>query len=267
MVRVLIVQMQSILGNKSENFKKVENLLKGNESYNADLIVLPELFATGWDCDIYSKVAEHFNNSSILDFLSDIAKKFHSNLIGGSFARKDDFGNIKNTLPVFDRNGKLIYHYDKMHLYSYLGDTENLNSVRGENPVIAETDIGKIGLSICYDIRFPEIYRCYAYNGADILINVAAWPLSRRLHWESLTRARAIENQSFMIAVSQTGEIKNGIYNIGSSTVISPLGETIASLEYQESVLKADFNLEEMKTLRENVKTLSDKHENYTLEV
>ncbi len=153
-----------------------------------------------------------------------------------------------------------------MHLYSYLGDTENLNSVRGETPVIANTDIGKIGLTVCYEIRFPEIYRCYAYGGADILVNVAAWPKSRKLHWETLTRARAIENQSFMIAVSQTGEIQNGVYNLGHSAVLSPLGETIASLNDEEAVFTAEFDLYEMKNLRENVKTLSDKHEKYLLE-
>lgn len=266
MVKVLIVQMQSVLGDKQANFNKIEKLLDGQKIYKPDLIILPELFATGWFCDIYDKVAESFGNSKITDFLSMIAKKFNSNVIGGSFARRDENGEIKNTCTVFDRSGKMIAFYDKMHLYSYLGDTENLNSTRGEKPVIATTDIGKIGLSICYDIRFPEIYRCYAYGGADILINVAAWPLSRRLHWESLTRARAIENQSYMIAVSQTGEIQNGIYNIGSSAVLSPLGETIASLEYEEAVLRAEFDLSDMKNLRENVKTLSDKHDNYILE-
>ena len=266
MVKVLIVQMQSVLGDKAANFEKIEKLLSGHENDNPDLIILPELFATGWYCDIYAKVAEKLENSQTVKFLSEIAKKFNSNLIGGSFVRREDNGDIKNTCPVFDRNGKLIAKYDKMHLYSYLGDTENLNSVRGETPVIANTDIGKIGLTICYDIRFPEIYRCYAYGGADILVNVAAWPKSRKLHWETLTRARAIENQSFMIAVSQTGEIQNGIYNLGHSAVLSPLGETIASLNDEEAVFTAEFDLSEMKKLRENVKTLSDKHEKYLLE-
>lgn len=267
MVKVLIVQMQSVLGDKVANFSKVEKLLEGQEAYSPDLVILPELFATGWNCDIYSQVAETFEKSDILDFVKGIAKRFKANVIGGSFARLDKDGTIKNTCPVFDRQGELIATYDKMHLYSYLGDTENLNSVRGEKPVIVKTDVGKIGLSICYDIRFPEIYRCYAFGGADILVNVAAWPLSRKLHWETLTTARAIENQSFMIAVSQTGEIQNGIYNLGHSAVLSPLGETIAALDYQEAVLKAEFDLDDMKKLRETVKTLSDKHEKYTLEV
>lgn len=267
MVKVLIVQMQSVIGDKAANFSKIEKLLEGQESYSPDLVILSELFATGWNCDIYAEVAEKFENSEIMNFLKNIAKRFKSNVIGGSFARLDDDGTIKNTCPVFNREGEVIATYDKMHLYSYLGDTENLNSVRGTTPVIAKTDIGKIGLSICYDIRFPEIYRCYAYGGADILVNVAAWPLSRKLHWETLTTARAIENQSFMIAVSQTGEIQNGIYNLGHSAVLSPLGETIAALDYQEAVLKAEFDLDEMKKLRETVKTLSDKHEQYILEV
>ena len=267
MIKVLIVQMQSVLGDKKANFAKITRLLENYKNSNADLIILPELFATGWFCDIYDKVAENIKDSETIRFLSDIAKNFKANLIGGSFVRREDDGTIKNTCPVFDRKGNIIATYDKMHLYSYLGDTENLNSTRGEKPVIAETDIGKIGLTVCYDIRFPEIYRCYAFGGADILVNVAAWPKSRKLHWETLTRARAIENQSFMIAVSQTGEIQNGIYNLGHSAVLSPLGETIASLNDEETVLTAEFDLTEMKELREKVKTLSDKHENYTLEV
>lgn len=255
--------MQSILGDKKSNFSKIEKLLNNKESLKPDLIILPELFATGWFCDIYSKVAESIETSETIQFLSKTASTFNSNLIGGSFVRRDENGQIKNTCPVFDRKGKLIATYDKMHLYSYLGDTENLNSVRGEKPVIVKTDIGKIGLSICYDIRFPEIYRCYAYGGADILVNVAAWPKSRKLHWETLTRARAIENQSFMVAVSQTGEIQNGVYNLGHSSVLSPLGETIASLDDEEDILVADFDLNEMKKLRQTVKTLSDRHEKY----
>jgi len=266
MTRILIVQMQSVLGEKEKNFDKVTNLLSEYKSTKADLIILPELFATGWYCDIYEKVAESEENSVTLNFIKNIAVKFHSNVIGGSFVRKDNDGNIKNTCPVFDRNGNLIAKYDKMHLYSYLGDTENLHSTAGSKPVIAKTDIGKIGLSICYDIRFPEIYRCYAYGGADLLVNVAAWPKSRKVHWETLTRARAIENQSFMVAVSQTGEIQNGIYNLGHSAVYSPLGETIASLQDEEAVFSAEIDFSEMKKLRENVKTLSDRHEKYLLE-
>ena len=266
MAKILIVQMSSILGEKEKNFEKIQKLLSNYKNEKADWIILPELFATGWYCEIYEKVAERKENSETLKFLRGIAKEFKSNVIGGSFVRIDDDGKIKNTCPVFARNGNLIAKYDKMHLYSYLGDTENLHSTRGTKPVIAITDIGKIGLSICYDIRFPEIYRCYAYGGADLLVNVAAWPKSRKVHWETLTRARAIENQSFMVAVSQTGEIQNGIYNLGHSAVYDPLGKTIASAQEEETVISAEINFTEMKELRENVKTLSDRHEKYLLE-
>ncbi len=267
MIKVLIVQMQSILGDKEANYKKIKNLLNKLGEFSPDLLILPELFATGWFCEIYSKVAETLSNSQTMEFLKELAVKYNTNVIGGSFVRRDDGGTIKNSCPVLDRQGNLIALYDKMHLYSYLGDTENLHSVRGEKPVIAVTDVGKIGLSVCYDIRFPEIYRCYSYGGADILVNVAAWPKSRKLHWQSLSVARAIENQSFMIAVSQTGEIQNGIYNLGCSSVISPLGKVIASLDEEEALLTAEIDLDEMRQLRENVKTLSDKHDKYILEV
>jgi len=266
MAKILIVQMSSILGEKEKNFEKIQKLLSEYKNEKADLIIFPELFATGWYCEIYEKVAEREENSKTLEFIRGISKEFKSNVIGGSFVRKDNDGKIKNTCPVLDRNGNLIAKYDKMHLYSYLGDTENLHSKAGTKPIIANTDIGKIGLTICYDIRFPEIYRCYAYGGADLLVNVAAWPKSRKVHWETLTRARAIENQSFMVAVSQTGEIQNGIYNLGHSAVYNPLGETVASAQEEETVISAEIDFTEMKKLRENVKTLSDRHEKYLLE-
>lgn len=258
--------MSSVLGEKDENFKKIQNLLSDYKNTKPDLIIFPELFATGWYCDIYEKVAEPEENSKTLNFIKNIALEYNANVIGGSFVRKDTDGSIKNTCPVFDRKGNLIAKYDKMHLYSYLGDTENLHSKAGLKPVIANTDIGKIGLTICYDIRFPEIYRCYAYGGADLLVNVAAWPKSRKIHWETLTRARAIENQSFMIAVSQTGEIQNGIFNLGFSAVYDPLGKTVASAEEEETVISAEIDFSEMKNLRKNVKTLSDRHDKYLLE-
>ena len=258
--------MRSVLGEKEKNFDKIRNLLSDYKKVKSDLIILPELFATGWYCDIYEKVAETEENSVTSEFLKGIAIEHNSNLIGGSFVRKDNDGSIKNTCPVFDRAGNLIAKYDKMHLYSYLGDTENLHSTAGSKPVIAKTDIGKIGLTVCYDIRFPEIYRCYAYGGADLLVNVAAWPKSRKVHWETLTRARAIENQSFMAAVSQTGEIQNGVYNLGYSAVYDPLGRTVASAAEEETVISAEIDFAEMKNLRENVKTLSDRHEKYLLE-
>lgn len=267
MINVALVQSSASPGDKEKNFDKVNNLLDTNPPKDCDILVLPELFATGWVCDIFPKVAEHFEESSILDFVKNIAVKYNTNVIGGSFARLDKDETIKNSCPFVDRKGNLVGMYDKMHLYSYLGDTEGTYAKPGKNPVIISSDVGKIGLSICYDIRFPEIYRSYAFNGADLLVNVAAWPLSRKLQYKTLCAARAIENQSFFVSLSQTGDIGNGVFNLGYSAVYDPWGNTVASLKHEETVLFAKIDLQIQKDLRKEVKTLSDKHENYNPEV
>ncbi len=262
-LKILIVQNNAVIADRKANFEKVSALLKPYENLSPDLIVLPELWASGWHCPAYPQVAEEDKNSEILNFLKNIAVTFKSNVIGGSYVRKLDDGQLRNTCPVFDRNGKLVAQYDKMHLYTHLGADEGKYASEGQNPVIVQTDIGRIGLSICYDIRFPELFRKYSLNGADILVNVAAWPKSRKNHWVTLQKARAIENQSFMIAVSQTGIIKDNEYNLGNSMVITPYGDIIGSLNEEETVLECEINLEEMLSLRIKIPTLLDVHSQY----
>ena len=170
---------------------------------------------------------------------------------------------LKNTCPVFDRNGKLIAKYEKMHLFSHYDQGEGTFSKSGEKGLIVNTDIGKLGISICYDIRFPELFRAYTFSGADILINVAAWPKTRLHHYQALARARAVENQSFFIGVTQTGLIANDEYNSGHSLAVSPFGDIIAEADEKECALSFDFNLKEEKDLRQKVPTLKDKKESY----
>ena len=264
-IKILIVQNNAAIADRKANFAKVTQLLAPYENNQPDLIVLPELWSSGWLCSSYPEVAEAEENSETLKFLSNLAKKFSSNVIGGSFVRKLSDGTLKNTCPVFDREGNLIAKYDKMHLYSYLGADEGKYASVGDSPVIAKTDVAKIGLTICYDIRFPELFRKYSLNDADILINVAAWPKTRKNHWITLQKARAIENQTFMIAVSQTGKIKDDEYNLGYSMVVNPYGDIVASVEEQESVLECEINLDEMKELRKKIPTLKDIRSNYEI--
>ncbi len=262
-IKILIVQNNAIIADRHANFEKVSKLLKPFENKTLDLIVLPELWNSGWYCAFYPEVAESADNSETLEYLSNLARKFNSNIIGGSYVKKMPDGKLKNTCPVFDRSGKLVCEYDKMHLYSYLGSDEGKYAESGSNPVIADTDIGKIGLSVCYDIRFPELFRKYSLNCADLLLNVAAWPKTRKNHWVTLQKARAIENQSFMIAVSQTGKIKEDEYNLGYSMIVNPYGEIVASLQEEEAVLEYEINLDEMRELRNKIPTLTDIHSKY----
>lgn len=262
-VKLLLIQNKAILGDREANFRRINELLEPFGDKKFDLIVLPELWNVGWACDKFSEMAEDGENSETINFLKDIAKRFSSNVVGGSFVRKTNKGELKNSCPVLDREGNVIDIYDKMHLYSYAGASEGKYITQGNRLVLADTDIGKLGITICYDIRFPEVYRKYAYEGADILINVAAWGRHKENQWTTLQKARAIENQIFMLAVCQTGIIEKDMYNLGHSMVINPLGDITSMLKYEEKAFEAEIDLNEVISLREAIPTLNDIHKKY----
>ena len=120
-----------------------------------------------------------------------------------------------------------------------------------------------MGLSICYDIRFPEIYRAYRKAGADILVNMAAWPKSRKIHWDSLTTARAVENQSYFVALTQTGLLSNGEENLGHSMIIDYEGKVMDEIEEIEGAIYAEADLEKMYEFRDKCTVLKDIKNSY----
>lgn len=269
-LKILAVQMSSKIGDKLANFKKVEELVSKNITDEVDIIVLPEVWTVGWSCKDFRASAERLEDSETIEFLTKLAKRYDVNIIGGSFIRKVGGETFYNTCPVINREGKLVATYDKMHLFSYYGCLEGEYVENGKNPVLIDIEGVKIGLSICYDIRFPEIYRAYAQSGADVLINMAAWPLSRAIHWEALTKARAIENQCFMIAVTQSGVIEGDEWNLGHSRIISYTGETIAELgvgDIQETSVEgtilAELKFHGMNEFRKKCTVLLDINKSY----
>lgn len=266
-MKVVIVQNRALIGTngeKDQNFEKVNNLMEKFENEKIDLIVLPELFSVGWYPPIYPKSFETEDNSPTMDFLSYLAKKFNSNVVGGSFVLKTN-DELKNTCPIFDRNGNLLAKYEKMHLFSHYKQGEGDYSKSGDEGLIVQTDVAKLGISICYDIRFPELHRAYALNGAEILINVAAWPKTRLHHYQTLVRARAIENQIFSIGVTQTGLITDDEYNSGNSLAVNPFGDIITSLSENEEAASFEIDLSEETSLREKVPTLYDRKNVYSV--
>ena len=156
-IKVLTVQLEAVAGDIEFNIKKVENLLKECGQTTADLIVLPELWTTGWDCSNFNKYSQELNNSQTFKFLRELALKYNSNIIGGSAILHKNGEKDRNTCIILDRKGNIIATYDKFHLFSHRGQSEGKYLEEGTTPLIAKTDIGKIGISICYDIRFPEM--------------------------------------------------------------------------------------------------------------
>ena len=263
-VRLLAIQMESVIGELDLNIDTVKNLLIANlEKYEgADFVFLPEVWTVGWHTPAFKQTAETLDDSKAVKMLREIAVKYNTNIIGGSFIRKYD-NKFYNSCPVINRQGEVVAIYDKNHLFSYYGDNEGGIITAGSNPVMVNLDGIKIGLTICFDIRFPEIYRAYRKAGADILVNMAAWGKAKKIPWDTMTTSRAIENQTYMVALTQTGLLPDGKENLGHSMIIDYNGNILDQIEEIEGGIYADVNLKEMYDFREKCTILNDVKKSY----
>ena len=267
-IRLLAIQMESIIGNLKLNVDAVRNLLIANlEKYNgADFVFLPEVWTVGWCPHLFPDTAEAIEESVAVKMLKEIASQYNTNIIGGSFISKSDCSGVTryyNTCPVIDKKGNIVTTYNKNHLFSYYGDNEGDYITKGDNPVMVELEGVKLGLTICYDIRFPEIYRAYRKAGADILVNMAAWGKTKKIPWDSMTTSRAVENQSFMVALTQTGLLYDGKENLGHSMIIDYEGKIMDEIEEMEGGIYAELNLLDMYNFREKCTVLNDIKDSY----
>lgn len=256
-MKVIVVQNNAILNNKDANFDNVEKLLEPYKDKECDFILLPEVWACGWSCKDFESAAETVENSPTLNFLKYIAQKHNTLILGGSFIREEEDGSLKNTLPVISSKGKLIALYDKMHLFSHEGSEEHKYVSQGEELVMLDLGYTKIGLSVCFDIRFPELFRSYSDSGAEIFVSAAAWGRNKLMHWEIMQKARAIENQCFMLAADQTGKISQNEYNLGHSMAISPWGDVLDELGEEEGCIYTELDLNSLRKLRKEFPLLS----------
>lgn len=261
-IKISAIQMNAKIGDKKANFDKVSALIE-RDIDTTDVIVLPEVWTCGWSPRVFQDSAEDLNDSDTIKFLSRIAKEHNCWIIGGSFITKRD-NHFYNTCPVINRDGKVVTTYSKNHLFSYYGCEEGKFVDTGKSPVMVNIDGIKVGLTICYDIRFPEIYRAYRKAGADLFVNCAAWGLSKPIPWECMTRSRAVEEQTFMVALTQSGYIENDEWNIGHSRIIDYKGETISEIKDQkEGAMEAILDFDSMYKFRDKCTCLNDIKETY----
>ena len=261
-VNIGMLQMQSIIGDVEANCKKVNELVQSHNLNDIDMLVLPEVWTCGWFCEKFKETAQDINNSKAINLLSDIAQKYNINIIGGSIIEKRD-DKYFNTCPVLNRKGELIATYSKNHLYSYYGCNEGNYITCGDAPVMVNLEGINYGLTICYDIRFPEIYRAYRKAGADVFVNCAAWGSTKPVPWEVMTKSRAVENQCYMIALTQTGHIINDEYNLGESRIIDYKGEELSTIIKKEGITSAKISLNEMYDFRQKCTILNDIKDSY----
>ena len=262
-INLLALQSGSVIGDKEKNIKTIRKLLdKYLSEKHADFVFLPEVWNVGWDCPSFKACAEEIENSESAGMLKNAAKQYKTNIIGGSIILKN--GKIYyNSCPVINKKGELVCTYEKNHLFSYYGCDEGKFVKAGLNPVMVSLDGVKIGLSICYDIRFPELYRAYRKAGADILVNMAAWGANKKIPWDSMTTSRAVENQTYFVALTQTGTLKNGDKNLGHSMILDYKGDILSEINKKEGGIYAEINLNEMYEFRKKCTVIKDIKDSY----
>ena len=229
--RVAAVQMLST-PRVDENLRTAAALIAEAVAQGAELVALPEYFPImGMKERDKVDVRETDGGGPIQDFLSETARQHGIWLVGGSLPLiASTPGKVLNSCLVYDPCGERVARYDKIHLFGFQSGAEQYNESAtiepGRQPVAFETPFGRVGLSICYDIRFPELYR--ALGVYDLLVIPAAFTeVTGRAHWEILLRARAIENQCYVLAVAQGGKHENGRETHGNSMLIDPWGEVL----------------------------------------
>ncbi len=261
-MKIAIAQIDVIQGDFNANLEKVENIAKRAKNENADIVVFPEMFLCGFN---YKKNLEYLKENGLRaeERLREIAKENAICLCGTLPHLEDDDKSPSNRFLFVDSNGEILSKYDKIHLFSVFGEDKYVK--RGDEIVVAQTQFGKIGFAICYDIRFPDIFVRMAKRGAKVIIISAAFPHPRSEHWKILARARAIENQCFVVAVNRGGVEKfgqNEIKYFGMSAVIDPWGSIVLECPQDEESLNfATINLDEVDNIRSQIPAFADRRE------
>lgn len=239
---------------KKQRIDRVEKIIDGLKE--TDLIVLPELWNIGFfSFKKYKEESEALEGYTV-GRLAAKAREIGANIFTGSFIEQRA-GKFYNTAVLLDREGKIIGQYSKIHLFGY-GSAERELLSPGEEVEVADTEFGKVGFGICYDLRFPELYRKMVDKGAEIIINCSAWPYPRVEHWNILNRVRAIENQCYFLSCGCAG-YSDGKPFIGRSMIIDPWGTVISSAAERETILKTEIYPESVTKIREEFTPLKDR--------
>ncbi len=258
-VTITLVQMDCELGKPKENFSRAALNIGEAARRRSDLVVLPELWSTGYALDRAEELASPISGRSLgkswFGRFAALAKRNRVWLTGSLLERQAD-GRFYNCMPLYGPKGELAAAYRKIHLFRLMDEDAYL--APGQDSTMIDLPWGRVGLAICYDLRFPELFRRYALNGAQLIVLPAEWPCVRQEHWRTLLRARAIENQCFIAACNRVGE-SGGTTFCGRSAVIDPWGEVLAEGGEDEELLTVTVDLNECSVARQQIPVFEDR--------
>lgn len=256
----------NVVDNKEENLKAASLMILESVKNNADFIVLPEMFNCPYANDKFIEYGEEENDSQTLNNISSLANENNVYILAGSIPEKEN-GKLYNTSYLFDRTGEIIAKHRKMHLFDIdvkdkITFKESDVLTAGDEFTIAKTEFGKIGIGICYDVRFPEPARLMVENGALILFYPGAFNMTTGpAHWELLFRSRALDNQAYCVGVAPALNEDASYHSFGHSIITSPWGEVLAQAGEKEELILFEIDLNEIKKIREELPLLKNKRE------
>jgi predicted amidohydrolase len=263
-VRVACVQLNAV-NEKDDNIERAERLVAQAAATGADLVMLPEKWTGIGPPDVIRAVAESLDDGAATLAMRDWAKRHGITLHGGSIVeRREGREKLSNTSVVIDPAGEIVAVYRKIHLFDVqVGGhvyRESETEEPGDQLVRTEVEGWKLGLTICYDLRFPELYRLLALEGCEALAVPAAFTLyTGKDHWEPLLRARAIENQCFVLAANQWGSYRDGKAAYGRSMIVDPWGVVVAQAPDGDGVISAELDRERIADVRRRIPALANR--------
>lgn len=251
-MRIALVQLA--VREKNLEYNRTHGLeLARQAAKDHDLIVLPEVWTTGYSLGKINEIAEAIDGPSITA-LQEVARENSCTILAGSIAMKHD-GKTYNTSVAINKAGEIVNLYDKVHLFGMFNEEKFF--APGNNFNVFELDGLTCGSTICYDLRFPELYRHLAIGGARIIFCPAEWPSARGDIWDLLCKARAAENHLFLVAVNCAGTFKGAPF-YGHSKVINPMGKVLVEGSDQEEILSVEIDLDEINKVRSRLNALDD---------
>ena len=248
-MKIALLQYNPVWEDKEANKKKILTLIKNING--VELIIFPEMTLTGFTMKS-NEMSETIHGESFR-FFSKIALDKSTNIFAGIIERRNN--RIYNTLIHLKPDGNLVKLYRKVHPFSY--SSENVHFNAGSKPAITKIKKWNIGLTICYDLRFPELFRKYGKKRTHLIVNIANWPDTRIEHWRTLLKARAIENQCYVVGVNRVGDDPK-LHYVGFSSVFDPMGKELFSVENDEKVIFFDIDKNYVKEVREKFPFLED---------
>jgi len=250
---VSLAQMNVVAGDITRNKNQFQKMVAEAARRKSNLVVFPELFTTGYVLDEAKKHADDLSKGMFAE-ISTLATKGNLSITGSIMEKRGL--EVANSMPFFAPNGRMLGVYRKMHLFRLFDEDQYL--VQGQAPLTLDLPWGTTGMAICYDLRFPEIFRRYAVRDkAKVIIISAEWPLARIEHWRALLIARAIENQCYVIACNAAGDTGDTVMG-GHSMIVDPWGKIVVEAGETPQVATADIEMNEVEAARGKIPVFED---------